>query len=44
MLEVIGDLILCLMIIGSGVLIVYVNVRENPYEKEIKGPYHKDNN
>ena len=30
-LEVLGRLVLMLMIIGAGVLIVWVNVRENPY-------------
>tara|TARA_Y100001937_G_C6897242_1_gene231718 strand:- start:253 stop:435 length:183 start_codon:yes stop_codon:yes gene_type:complete len=29
--EVIGRIILMLMILGSAVLIVWVNVRENPY-------------
>ena len=31
MLETIGNLILMLAIIGSGILITYVNVRYNPY-------------
>jgi len=30
-LEILGRLVLMLMIIGSGALIVWVNVRENPY-------------
>ena len=33
-LEVIGRLILMLMILGSAVLIVYINIKENPYENE----------
>ena len=42
MIETIGNLILCLMIIGSGILIVYVNVKENPYEKDIKDMLDRD--
>ena len=42
MLETIGNLLLCLMILGSGILIVYVNVKENPYEKDIKDMLDRD--
>lgn len=30
-LEALGRLVIMLMIIGSGILIVYVNIKENPY-------------
>jgi hypothetical protein len=36
MFETIANLILMLMIIGSGVLIVYINIKDNPYEKDVK--------
>jgi len=42
MFETIANLILMLMIIGSGVLIVYVNVKNNPYEKDIKDMINRD--
>lgn len=42
MFETIANLALCLMILGAGVLIVYVNVKENPHEKDIKDMFDRD--
>ena len=42
MFSTIANLVMCLIIIGAGIMIVYVNIKENPYEKDIKDMLNRD--